>query len=71
MWVEYVLARLDRLVFYNACAIWRENQGKLVLTYTIHVINFEAHSLNVRVNLLTEPWLQELPSEIERNSYSE
>ena len=28
MWVEYGLARLDRLVFYNAYAIWRENQGK-------------------------------------------
>ena len=28
MWVEYGLARLDRLVFYNAYAIWWENQGK-------------------------------------------
>ena len=27
-WVEYGLARLDRSVFYNAYAIWRENQGK-------------------------------------------
>ena len=28
LWVEYGLARFDRLVFYNAYAIWRENQGK-------------------------------------------
>ena len=26
--VEYGLARFDRLVFYNAYDIWRENQGK-------------------------------------------
>ena len=28
MWVEYGLARLDSLVFFNAYAIWRENQVK-------------------------------------------
>ena len=28
LWVEYGLARFDRLVFYNAYAVWRENQGK-------------------------------------------
>ena len=28
LWAEYGLARFDRLVFYNAYAIWRENQGK-------------------------------------------
>ena len=28
LWAEYGLARFNRLVFYNAYAIWRENQGK-------------------------------------------
>ena len=37
---------------------------KLVLTYKTHAINVEAHCLNVRVNLLAELWLQELPSVI-------
>ena len=68
MWVEYGLARLDRLVFYNAYTIWWENREKLVLTYKTHAINVEAHCLNVRVNLLAELWLQELLSVIESSN---
>ena len=28
LWADYGLATFDRLVFYNAYAVWRENQGK-------------------------------------------
>ena len=58
MWVEYGLARLDRLVFYNAYAIWRENQGKAGANLQdSRYQNFEAHSLNIRANLLAELWV--------------
>ena len=41
---------------------------RLVSTYKTHAINFEAHFLNVRVNLLAELWLQELLSVIEASN---
>ena len=41
---------------------------RLVSTYKTHAINFEAHFLNVRVNLLAELWLEESLSVIEASN---
>ena len=45
--IEYGLASIDRLVFYNAFAIWRENMGKQGVNLQDSRYGFRAAILSV------------------------
>ena len=61
MILEYGLARLDRLVFYNSYAIWREVMGEKGVNLKDSRYGFNAMKLEVMREFARRAMCEELP----------